>query len=577
MPFRFLKKLFKKKNRGIEIDPDEIFLDSSNLPQFDVYQFEGRIEKAIPRRSLIGLGIFFLLVGGLFLSRAWKLQVVDGATYNQKSLNNTLHSTTLFAQRGTVLDRTGVPLVWNVENANNPDFALRQYIEETGFAHVLGYVKYPTQDKTGFYYINDYAPEAGVEKFYNSMIGGTNGSKIVEINALGKSVSENVIQPAKPGENVTLSLDANLQHKLYETIATIAQQIHFVGGAGGIMDLKTGEMLAVTSYPEYDPNLLSTHKDAAKLQAEFNNPRNPFLDRFTDGLYAPGSIVKPFVALAALSEHVITPEKQILSTGQIAIPNIYDPTKSTIFRDWRAQGWVDMRHAIAVSSDVYFYEVGGGFQDQPGLGITNLEKYLKLFGLGTPVKAPFFAGSQGTIPDPLWKKQNFNGEQWLLGDTYHTAIGQYGTQVTPAQMMVAIGTIANDGLVPQPTILKNDPHNTPARWSTVAMPKEDYQVVKEGMRLGVVSGVASALNIPEVKVAAKTGTAEIGTTVKNYENSWVEGFFPYDNPRYAFVVVMDRGPVGNPINASYVGEQVIQWMAQNEPQYLSATTTATTL
>ena len=115
------------------------------------------------------------------------------------------------------------------------------------------------------------------------------------------------------------------------------------------------------------------------------------------------------------------------------------------FNDWRPQGWVDMEHAIAVSSDVYFYEVGGGYQNQKGLGISLIDKYMGMFGFGKDLPDGFFSGNAGTVPSPLWKAENFNSEDWHIGDTYHTAIGQYGLQVTPIQKVRAVASIANGG------------------------------------------------------------------------------------------------------------------------------------
>ena len=178
-----------------------------------------------------------------------------------------------------------------------------------------------------------------------------------------------------------------------------------------------------------------------------------FLEGALDGLYMPGSIVKPFIASAALTEKIITPEKSILSIGSISIPNPYNPDKESVFKDWKAHGYVNMREAIAVSSDVYFYEIGGGFGDQPGLGIARIKQYLELFGFGKADDNNFLLDVKGTIPDPAWKAQVFDGEPWRIGDTYNTSIGQYGMQVTPMQALRATAAIANGGFLVDPTLL----------------------------------------------------------------------------------------------------------------------------
>ena len=156
--------------------------------------------------------------------------------------------------------------------------------------------------------------------------------------------------------------------------------------------------------------------------------------------------------MGALTEGVIDPYKKILSTGSISIPNPYFPDQKTVFKDWKAHGWTDMREAIAVSSDVYFYEIGGGFESQKGLGIVNIEKYAQLFGIGqkTGIDLPDEKG--GIIPGPEWKIKNFKGEPWRIGDTYNTVIGQYGFQVTPLEMVRAISAIANYGTLVTPAL-----------------------------------------------------------------------------------------------------------------------------
>jgi penicillin-binding protein 2 len=575
MPWRKIHKLrrfLSGRPRGKqEIDPDEVMLDARNLPHFDVHQFQGRIEKPIAKWGITTLGIICGLVGLGIIVRLFDLQIKNGSYYAQKSAQNSLHSTMLFSSRGTIYDRNGVPLAWNITNPDDPNFALRQYIAEAGFGHILGFVKYPNKDSTGFYYTDNYDPKDGIELVYNNLLSGKNGEKLYETNSIGQTVSENVVVSPVPGQDLSLSIDSDLVSHMYQFIQALANDKGFTGGAGALMDIRTGEILALTSYPDYDPNILSDGKDSKAIAAIAENPNNPFLDRFVNGLYAPGSIVKPYIALGALNENIISPDKKILSTGSISIPNPYDPKQQTTFKDWRAQGWVNMEEAISVSSDVYFYEVGGGYQDQPGLGITKLEKYLRMFGLGSSVNATFFNGPAGTIPDPVWKAANFGGAPWTLGDTYHTTIGQYGFQVTPAQMLIAAAALANDGTILTPTLLKTSTStsslNATSTEMTLSIPKADFDIVKAGMRLGVTSGTATALNIPEIAIAAKTGTAQVGPQ-NRFENSWVEGFYPADNPHYAFIFVMEHGPISNLIGSPFIAREFLQWMADNHPEYL---------
>lgn len=546
-----------------EIEPDEIFLDSSNLPEFDQNQFEGRLEKPIQSRSVWYLSVLFLIILLSFVYRLWYLQVSHGAENNQKSENNRLRQTPVFAERGLIYDRSHTLLVWNVPNKEDGDFSLRKYIDLSGLSHVLGYVKYPTKDSSGFYYREQLGGMDGVEGFYNTNLAGKNGLQIVETDASNKIQSSSVIDPPVAGENINLSIDAGVQNELYKQIGALVEKAGFVGGAGVIMDVQTGEILAMTSFPEFDSQIMTDGKDRTTISAYNKNKNNPFLDKVISGLYTPGSIVKPFMALAALQEKIIDPAKQIMSTGSITVPNPYFPELSSVFRDWKPLGLMDMRHALAMSSDVYFYTIGGGFGDQKGLGISAIDSYLRLFGFGGDVGNGFFNDKIGTIPTPEWKAANFDGESWRLGDTYHTVIGQYGFQVTPIQAVRAVASIANSGSLLEPTIFTGKPvQKTP-----VPIDQKNFQIVREGMRLGVTEGISAALNVPYVDVASKTGTAELGVS-KALVNSWVTGFFPYENPRYAFAVIMEKGSRDNLTGSVFVMRGLLDWMSQNTPQYL---------
>jgi penicillin-binding protein 2 len=289
------------------------------------------------------------------------------------------------------------------------------------------------------------------------------------------------------------------------------------------------------------------------------------MDRTISGLYTPGSIVKPFLALGALNEGIISPDKKILSTGSISIPNPYFPGQETVFKDWRANGWTDMREAIAVSSDVYFYTIGGGYQGQKGLGISNIEKYVRLFGIGEKTGVDMLDEKGGTVPSIEWKAKNFPGDPWRIGDTYHTAIGQYGFQVTPLEMTRAAGAIANSGTLVTPHFILGDIEKENQK-KILDLKKEYFGTVQAGMRLSVTSGTASALNVPYVEAAAKTGTAQVGLA-KNKINSWVMGFFPYQHPEYAFVIMMEAGPTSGGGSATSVMRQLFDWMSLNTPEY----------
>ena len=568
MNVRRIKKIIKKfftSSVKSEIEPDEIFLDSSNLPDFNTSQFEGRIEKPISKKTVMLLWGAFLVVFLVMTAQLWILQVVKGEGYTIQSENNRLHHSIIFSNRGIIYDRRGVELAWNTLYGAE-DFAHRRYINMPGFAHTLGYVSYPLKDSKGIYYQEEFIGTTGVEKSFNDKLKGIHGVKIVETNALGIVQSESVIRPPQNGRNLTLSIDASVQNSLSNFIENIAESSGFVGGAGVIMDVENGEILAMVSFPQYDSAILSDGERVADINAYISDERKPFLNRVTTGLYAPGSIIKPYIAIGALNEEVIEPDTKILSTGSISIPNPFFPNQESVFNDWKAHGYVDMKDALAFSSNVYFFEVGGGYEEQKGLGIENIEKYVRLFGIGERSNINIPAEVEGVIPNPLWKEEYFEGDIWRIGDTYNTAIGQYGFQVTPIQMVRAVAAIAAGGRLLEPTVLLGDTTGARVR---IDVPREHFKIVQEGMRLAVTAGTAVGLNFPNLEIAAKTGTAEVGAG-KQFVNSWITGFFPYEKPRYAFVVIMERARRGTLIGSVMVARNLFEWMLVHTPEYLES-------
>lgn len=589
MIFRRSKKIRKSK----EIDPDEIFLDSSNIPQFDKDQFEGQIERPISRRTIIVLGIIFALVPISFMYRIGSLQIAEGEKFKHISENNRLRRSLVFAERGAITDRKGSILAWNVSDESEPEFSLRKYSDQKGLHSLVGYVRYPKKDRFGFYYDTKYEGADGVERYFDTLLTGQNGLKIAETDALGNIVSQSVLRPAIKGENIKLSIDEKVQKSLYNSIEEISRRSGFQGGAGVVMDIHTGEVLASVTYPEYDSNVMTDGKDVEKIQAYLNDPNTPFLDRVSKGLYTPGSILKPLFTLAALSEGIISPDKQIESTGEMRLPNPFRPGEFSIFKDWKAHGFTDAREAIAVSSDVYFYQIGGGFMNQKGLGINRIDTYSKMFGLDETLEGTFFGGKKGVIPTPEWKREVFKGDIWRVGDTYNTVIGQYGFQITPIQAVRYTAAIANGGMLHTPTMLSLETENElrskgiydsskaytrkvegvgkvspePNAPNTPDMINRWYDVVREGMRMAVTEGTMQSINVPYVKVAGKSGTAQQG--VRNqFINSWSVGYFPYDKPKYAFAVLLERAPYTATVGASPAVRLWLDWMSLYAPEYL---------
>jgi len=538
--------MIRKRKRRIdpEVAPDEIFLDASNTTDFDRTRFEGRLEKPLSERT------FFVLSGVLgvclvaLVVRAGNLQIIQGEAFATQSAQNSLEATEIFAPRGIITDRNGVVLAENVEREVG-GMGRNYTMPEIG--QIIGYVSYPKKDSRGHYYDTAEKGVAGLEAQYNTLLTGENGRALIETDALGRIRSQGVVVPPKEGETLKLALDANLEKHFANAISSIARDKGFIAGGGVIMDVHTGEVVAIVSYPSYDPNVMSNGTPADVIAGYNTSAGHPFIDHAVQGIYTPGSVVKPFVSSGALTDGIITPSTIIDDPGMISIPDPYHPGKSFIYKGWRALGAVDVKRAIAWSSDVFFYTVGGGFKGQKGLGIDRLNYWYAQFGLASSTGIDLPNEATGVIPNPEWKKKAFN-EPWYLGDTYFTAIGQYGMQVTPIQIVRATAVVANGGKLLTPTMRTGV---TPV-FTTLPVSEETFKIVRSGMREAVTSALAQALNVPYVSVAAKTGTAQTGTR-NQYDNSWVEGFFPYENPRYAFAVVLERGPEG-------AGEQSVNVM-----------------
>lgn len=565
---------FRRQSKR-EVEFDEIFMDSSNLPAFNQGRLEGRLELPISRRAVLAVGGIFTLIMLAFVGKLFALQVVSGAEYRQRSDNNSIDQGIIIAERGVIYDRAGEMLAWNAtDREEERGFSLRSYTDRSGLGQLLGYVSYPQKDKNGFYYRTDYIGRTGLESVYESILHGQNGQQLIEVDASGQVISALTVKRGHIGESITSSVDAGLSEAMYNIIASSTEKAGFRSGAGAIMNLETGEIIALTSFPSYDPEVMANGGDVDTIELYNNDERFPFLNKVIGGAYTPGSIVKPFLAYAALKEGVISSWQTIHSNGKLVIPNPYDPDLPTVFRDWRAHGDVDVRRAIAYSSDVYFYIIGGGLpaiaapqagiNEMIGLGIARIHDYMEMFGFGHLTGVDFPGEQTGLVPNPEWKEKTFD-EEWRLGNTYHTAIGQYGFLVTPLQMLRAYAALGNGGKLVTPTLIKDK--RGPV--IDLKLDQEYLQIVLEGMRMAVETdgGTVRGLDLAYVDIAGKSGTAELGND-NAHVNSWVAGFWPYDEPKYSFILLMERAPRDNSLGAGWVMREVFDWMHANRAEYL---------
>lgn len=433
----------------------------------------------------------------------------------------------------------------------------RNYLSGELTAHILGYVggisaeEYAAKRDKG-YILNDQLGKTGIEFVYEDILRGEAGKKLAEVDASGRQQEVLDSRASQPGQNVVLTLDLELQRKTADVLR------EFMGtsdnAAAVVIDVHTGEILSMVSLPTYDNNLFSKTLSQEDLDALLNEPAKPLVNHTVAEMYPPGSTFKTITGLAALQEGVATPSTTIVSRGYITVPNQYDPSIVYVFRDWGALGPLDFYGGIAMSSDVYFYYMAGGKQDEgfQGLGEERLASYARAFGLGEPTGVDLVGEeSPGLVPDAKWKEQAV-GEMWYVGDTYNFGIGQGYLAVTPIQLVDAIAAIANDGELLRPRLVKAilDSHGnvvtTFAKEVRRRLPvnQEYLAVMREAMRQSVSKGVASTAQVAGLTVAGKTGSAEFGPARadgSHETHGWFVGFAPYENPEIAVVVFIQRG------------------------------------
>jgi penicillin-binding protein 2 len=427
---------------------------------------------------------------------------------------------------------------------------VRDYLYGPVFSQVLGYtgrINKEEYSSSKGYAISGYIGKIGIEKYYESYLRGVPGqSKPAKKTIDGKAINEVVIEP-QPGNNLILNIDAGLQQEVYNALEKSIKNIGAKRGAAVAIDPRTGAVLALVSYPSYDDNLFSqgiSQEDYNKIESE-----EALFNRAIAGQYPTGSTIKPFEASAVLQEKTISPAKQINDIGYIEVRSKYDPSVVYRYEGVTPHGWVDMREAIAVSSNIYFYTVGGGYGDQQGLGPSRIKKYLELFGWGNKTGIDLPGEFEGFIPTPEWKQQNIK-ESWWDGDTYNLSIGQSYLKVTPLQVAVAYSAIANGGILYKPQIVNRiiGPLESSVQPVKSFVPEiirqnfidlENLQIVREGMNDCVYKsyGSCSSLKDLPVDIAAKTGTAETGRD--GFYNTWASAFAPYDNPEIVFVATIE--------------------------------------
>ncbi len=466
--------------------------------------------------------------------------------------------------------------------------ALEDYYVELGLV--------PNRDKVGY---------AGVEQSLNEILSGTNGTRTVEVNVSGEII-RNLTEPVDPiaGNDVYLTIDSRLQSIARE--ALISEIEHWnqysgktIANSGVVIAInpQTGEVLALVSYPNYENNRMERIIPGYYYQQLSQDPQRPLFNNAISAELPPGSVFKMPSALGILNEGVVTPEYQINDPGSITIMQKYyenDPGTPREYVCWdrNGHGMVNFMWGVAYSCDVYWYKVGGGYQDEVpgnGLGIWRIGEYAHALGYGTLSGIELPGEAEGLIPDPTWKRVTL-GENWATGDTYITTMGQGFVLATPLQVLNSISTIANGGRLMGITIVNKvtEPDGTvvqelepTVRWDITEDPViniyEDnvttgekktvqpwvVQLTNEAMRLVVTDGTADDQFAGDpYNSAGKTGTAEYCDNVAQEQglcqfgawpaHAWYVGYAPWDNPEIAVVAFVYNGTEGSTFSAPIV-------------------------
>ena len=469
----------------------------------------------------------------------------------------------------TVARRLTVDQIIKIKNLNLPavqiedDFE-RQYPEIEVFSHLLGYtgpVSKADLEKEQSLSLNDIVGKNGLELYYDKELRGEDGETINYRNAKGEIMGKKLFKKPEPGHEFYTTIDAEFQSFFYNRLR---QGLNYLGSRAGVgiaLNPQNGEVLALVSLPSFDNN---------KIKAEdLIDSSKPLFNRAVSGFYAPGSTIKPLVAFGALKERIIAPEKEILSIGYIEIPNPYYPDRPSRFVDWKPHGWVNLYSALARSSNVYFYEVGGGFGDQKGLGIEKLKNYWQKFGLGELTGIDLPGEAKGFLPDPETKEKK-QGEIWRIGDTYNVSIGQGDLLVTPLQLVNFIAAIANGGKIYQPLIVQKIVSEDGEVIKEIN-PKiikdysSDIEIIKK-VQKGMIDGVEKSYGTSHlladlpVSVAGKTGSSQVENKTKT--NAFFVGYSPKDNPQIAILVLVEDAREGS-INAVPIAKDVLRWYYEN--------------
>lgn len=431
----------------------------------------------------------------------------------------------------------------------------RYYPYGSTLTHVVGYVgkinnkdiKYlKNNNLIKNYQSTNNIGKIGVEKYYENTLHGKIGYKEVEVNSHGKIIRKIKKKPAQSGNDIYLTIDLNLQIKIEKLLINNR-------GAVIVIDPRNEEILALVSNPSYNPNLFVNGISKKDYKVLLNNPNKPLMNRATQGLYPPASTIKPFIAIAALSEKIINEDSFIFDPGWWKLPN-----SNKIYRDWKkgGHGNLNILRAITESDDTFFYQISYD------MGIKKISKWMKKFGYGTNTGIDINEESSGIMPTKKWKLKKYK-KPWYHGDTISIGIGQGYWISTPIQIAKSLMTLINNGVVKNPHLL----YGTKIKNKIIPYKKKEniklqninlnfWKIAKKGMYrvANYPNGTAykSFINT-QYKAAVKSGTAQVFSYKTYNSNQLAENlrdhklmiaFAPYKNPKISITVILENEGTG---------------------------------
>ena len=452
----------------------------------------------------------------------------------------------------------------------------RDYGTLGSLAHVTGYVGEITRQELQVLFNQGYTAEStlgksGVEKQYESELRGVDGTSHRTVDVRERAVSE-IWQTAvvpQPGSDVVLTIDWDLQLAAQQALGPRV-------GSAIVLQPATGAILAMVSYPWFDPQTFIGDGGAAAFRALAADPSFPFINRAIHSVYAPASVFKILMTTALAEEGTFSRDHEIRCVGYLAYGD-------RIFKDWIAEGHgsIDMDDALAQSCDVYYYLAGSA------LGIAEIARYAERFALGKAADVDLPGEAAGNVPTPAWKLSQL-GQPWVGGDTVNLSIGQGYITVTPLQIANMVAMVINDGVIYRPHVVKEIRDGASGEIAArteretlhvADISRETFAFVREAMRLVVTEGTAGpVLTTDAVAVAGKTGTGEVG--IEDHYHSWFAAYGPYETAdpleRIVVVVMVEAVNVwewwapkaANLIfHAAFTGQTVAEAVADLKPWY----------